>query len=123
MPEEIYFQTVSELSKQLASKKLSSVELTKAYLDRAETLNEKTNLVVTLTREHAMKQAEAADKEIRSGKIRGPLHGIPYGVKDLLDTKGIRTTWGSIIFKDRVPDRDATVIEKLNDAGDVLIAK
>src|SRR4030095_12036004 len=123
MSDEFYYATVAELSQQIASGRLSPVELTRLYLDRAETLNDTTKLVVTLTRDHAMKQAEEAEKEIRSGSIRSALHGIPYGVKDLCDTEGIRTTWGSIIFKDRVPNRDATVIQKLNDAGAVLIAK
>lgn len=123
MADDLFFATISDLSREIASRKLSPVELTRSYLDRAETLNGKTNLVVTLTRDHAMKRAEEAEKEIRAGKIRGPLHGIPYGVKDLADTAGIRTTWGSIIFKDRVPNRDAAVVQKLNDAGAVMVAK
>lgn len=123
MSEDIAYSTVHELSTQIASKKLSPVELAKIYLARAEEFNPKTHVIVTLTRDHALKQAEQVEREIRRSKPRGPLHGIPYGVKDLLDTKGIRTTWGSLIFKDRVPDRDAAVIEKLNAAGAVLIAK
>jgi aspartyl-tRNA(Asn)/glutamyl-tRNA(Gln) amidotransferase subunit A len=123
MSEDLCYLPVSELSKQIAGKKITAVELAQAYLERAETLNEKLASIVTMTREHAMRQAAEADQEIKRGRIRGPLHGIPYGVKDLLDTRGIRTTWGSIIFKDRVPDRNATVIEKLNAAGAVLIAK
>src|SRR3989442_975273 len=77
----------------------------------------------TLTRDQALNRAAAAEKEIKAGKVRGPLHGIPYGLKDLFDTRDIKTTWGSIIFKDRVPDRDATCVEKLNNAGAILIAK
>jgi len=123
MHEDLCFQTISELSKQIASKKLSPVELTKAYIERSEELNPKLAVVLTLTKEHAMQRAATAEQEIRSGKLRGPLHGLPYGVKDLLDTKGIRTTGGSSIFKGRVPDRDATVIEKLNNAGGILIQK
>lgn len=121
--EDLCYQTVSELSKQIAAKKLSPVELTQAYLERAESVNEKLKTVITLTREQALSRAAAAEKEIRGGKLRGPLHGIPYGLKDLFDTKGIKTTWGSIIFKDRVPDRDATCVEKLNNAGAILLAK
>src|SRR5215470_3922388 len=123
MSEDLCYQSVSELSKQIASKKLSPVELTQAYLERADSINEKLKTVITLTRETALARAAQAEKEIKSGKIRGPLHGIPYALKDLFDTKGIRTTWGSIIFKDRVPDRDATCVEKLNNAGAILLAK
>jgi aspartyl-tRNA(Asn)/glutamyl-tRNA(Gln) amidotransferase subunit A len=123
MSEDLCYQTIAELSKQLASKKLSPVALTQAYLERAESLDDKLKVVITLTREQALKRAAEMEKEIRAGKVRGPLHGIPYGVKDLFDTKGIKTTWGSIIFKDRVPDRDATCVEKLNNAGSILVAK
>lgn len=123
MSEDLCYQTIGELSKLIAAKKLSPVELTEAYLERAETVNEKLKTVITLTREHAVRGAAAAEKEIKAGKIKGPLHGIPYGVKDLLDTKGIKTTWGSIVFKDRVPDRNATVVERLNGAGGILMAK
>src|SRR3954470_7521502 len=123
MSEDLCYQNIVELSKQIAAKKLSPVELTQAYLERAESLNDKLKTVITLTREQALARAAEAEKEIRSGRVRGPLHGIPYGLKDLFDTKGIRTTWGSIIFKDRVPDRDATCVEKLNNAGGILIAK
>jgi aspartyl-tRNA(Asn)/glutamyl-tRNA(Gln) amidotransferase subunit A len=121
--EDLCYQTVSELSKQIAAKKLSPVELTQAYLERAESVNEKLKTIITLTREQALSRAATAEKEIRAGRVRGPLHGIPYGLKDLFDTKGIKTTWGSIIFKDRVPDRDATCVEKLNNAGAILLAK
>ena len=79
--------------------------------------------MITLTREHALEQARAADKEIAAGKYRGPLHGIPWGAKDLLDTAGIRTTWGAEPFRDRVPVEDATVTKRLNEAGAVLVAK
>jgi aspartyl-tRNA(Asn)/glutamyl-tRNA(Gln) amidotransferase subunit A len=123
MSEELCYQTIGELSRQIASRKLSPVELTQAYLERAESVNDKLKTVITLTREHALARAAQAEKEIKAGKPRGPLHGIPYGLKDLFDTRGIKTTWGSIIFKDRVPDRDATCVEKLNNAGAILIAK
>src|SRR5437870_6208080 len=123
MHEDLCFQTVSELSKQIAAKKLSPVELTKAYLERSEELNPKLAVVLTLIKEEALKHAATAEQEIRSGKVRGPLHGIPYGVKDLLDTKGIRTTWGAEFYRDRVPAQDAAVVAKLDAAGAVLIAK
>ncbi len=123
MPEDLCYQTIGELSKQIAAKKLSPVELTQAYLERAESVGDQLKTVITLARDHAMARAREAEKEIKGGKLRGPLHGIPYGLKDLFDTKGIRTTWGSIIFKDRVPDRDATCVDKLNSAGGILIAK
>jgi Asp-tRNA(Asn)/Glu-tRNA(Gln) amidotransferase A subunit family amidase len=123
MNEDLCFQTVSELAQQIALRKLSPVELTRAYLERSQTLNETLSTIITLTADHAMQQAAAAEKEIVAGHLRGPLHGIPYAVKDLLDTKGIRTTGGSTIYRDRVPDRNATVIDRLNTAGAVLIAK
>ena len=133
-----HYLTVSELSTLIASKKLSPVELTRLYIERADAIDRVpfplpadhdvdtgTQLasIITLARESAMQAAKAAEREIQSGRIRGPLHGIPYGVKDLLDTKGIRTTWGSRIFMDRIPDRDAAVIEKLTQAGGVMMAK
>ena len=123
MSEDLCYQTIGELSKQLAAKKLSPVELTRSYLDRAQELDEKLKTVITLTREPALRRAAEVEKEIRSGKIKSPLHGIPYGLKDLFDTKGVRTTWGSMIFKDRVPDRDAACVEKLNAAGAIMMAK
>jgi aspartyl-tRNA(Asn)/glutamyl-tRNA(Gln) amidotransferase subunit A len=121
--EELCYLTVSELSRKIASREVSPVELTKAYLERTQELNPKLSVVITLTPELAMKQAAAAEAEVQKGTIRGPLHGIPFAVKDLLDTKGVRTTGGSYIYKDRVPDRDSAVIEKLTGAGGVLTAK
>ena len=93
------------------------------YLERLKKYGGKLECVITLTEEIAMKQAQEADREIEAGKYRGPLHGIPYGAKDLLAVKGIRTTWGSVPFKDQVFDYDATVIQRLRDAGAVLVAK
>jgi aspartyl-tRNA(Asn)/glutamyl-tRNA(Gln) amidotransferase subunit A len=123
MHEDLCFKTVSELAKEIGSRKLSPVELTRAYLDRTDDLDGKVKAVLSLTREQAMQRAAAVEQEIKSKGARGPLHGIPYGVKDLLDTKGIRTTGGSTIFKNRVPDRDAAVIERLNGAGAIMISK
>ena len=121
--EDIAFAPVSELSMMIALKKITSERLTTIYLERLKRFNPKLNCVITLTEEHALEQARAADKEIAAGKYRGPLHGIPWGAKDLLDTAGIRTTWGAEFNRDRVPAKDAAVTAKLNEAGAVLVAK
>src|SRR4030095_8453257 len=97
--------------------------LTKMYLVRLKKYGPKLLCVVTLTEELALKQAEEADREIKSGKYRGPLHGIPCGVKDLFATKGIKTTWGAEPFREQMIDYDSTVVERLRDAGAVLVAK
>ena len=93
------------------------------YLDRLKKYGPKLNCVVTLTEELALAQAAQADKEIRAGKYRGPLHGIPWGGKDLFATKGIPTTWGAGPFQNQVFDYDATIVERLREAGAVLVAK
>jgi aspartyl-tRNA(Asn)/glutamyl-tRNA(Gln) amidotransferase subunit A len=116
-------QTLEQLAPQLKSGKLSAVALTQAYLERIEALDPKVNSYVTVTKHLALEQAEKADQEIKAKKYRGPLHGIPYAVKDLMNTKGIRTTWGSRLFVNQVPDFDGTVVEKLRDAGAVLLGK
>lgn len=123
MHEDLCYQTIAELSGQISAGALSPVELTRAYIERAEDLDARIRSIITLLPEHAIRRAEEAEREVRRGMIRSPLHGIPYGVKDLLDTRGIKTTWGSIIFKDRVPDRDSAVVENLDRAGGVLMAK
>src|SRR6266702_3926486 len=92
-------------------------------MKRLEEFNPTLRCVITLTREHAVAQAKKADAEIATGKYRGPLHGIPWGGKDLLDTAGIPTTYGAEPFRDRVPKSDAVVVRKLNEAGAVLVAK
>lgn len=120
---ELCIQTVETLSPLIKAGKLSPVELTEAYLSRIEELEPKVNCFVTVTKQLAMEQARAAEQEIRQKKYRGPLHGIPYAVKDLLATKGIRTTWGSRLFQNQVLDHDAAVVEKLRDAGAVLLGK
>ena len=120
---DIAFAPVSKLSRWIEARQLSSERLTRIYLDRIERLDPQLRSVITLTRDHALVQARQADKEIAAGKYRGPLHGIPYGVKDLLDTKGIATTWGAEFYKNRIPAQDAAVVAKLNRAGAVLIAK
>jgi Asp-tRNA(Asn)/Glu-tRNA(Gln) amidotransferase A subunit family amidase len=120
---DIAFATVTQLSRWIESKKLTSERLTNIYLQRLEQFNPKLRCVITLTREHALAQAKKADAEIAKGKYRGPLHGIPWGGKDLLDTAGIATTYGAEPFRNRVPKEDAAVVRKLNEAGAVLVAK
>ena len=100
-----------------------SERLTQIYLARLEKFNPKLRCVITLTRDSALQQARQADQEIAAGKYRGPLHGIPWGAKDLLDTAGIPTTYGAEPFRNRIPDKNAVVVQRLNDAGAVLVAK
>ena len=119
----IAFAPVTHLAEWIRTKQMTSERLTKIYLARLKTYQPVLNCVITLTEEHALEQARAADKEIAEGKYRGPLHGIPWGAKDLLDTAGIRTTWGAEPFERRVPVEDATVTQRLNEAGAVLVAK
>ena len=121
--EDIAFAPVTELSRWIESRKLTSERLTNIYLSRIQRLNPKIRSIITLTRDHALERAKAADVEIASGKYRGPLHGIPYGVKDLLDTKDIPTTYGAEPFRNRIPATDSVVVQRLNDAGAVLLAK
>ena len=121
--EEIAFAPVTQLSRWIEQKKLTSQRLTGIYLDRLARFDPKLRCVITLTREHAMVQAKQADEEIAAGRYRGPLHGIPWGAKDLLDTAGIPTTYGAEPFRNRVPTVDAAVVKRLNDAGAVLVAK
>jgi Asp-tRNA(Asn)/Glu-tRNA(Gln) amidotransferase A subunit family amidase len=121
--EEIAFAPVTHLSRWIERRQLSSERLTRIYLERLERYDPKLLCVITLTRESALAQAKAADQEIAAGKYRGPLHGIPWGAKDLVDTAGIRTTYGAEPFRDRVPTADSTVVDRLNQAGAVLVAK
>jgi Asp-tRNA(Asn)/Glu-tRNA(Gln) amidotransferase A subunit family amidase len=121
--EAIAFAPVWQLSRWIESGKLTSMRLTEIYLRRLERYNAQLRCVITLTREHALAQARRADAEIAAGKYRGPLHGIPWGAKDLLDTAGIATTYGAEPYRNRVPAADATVVERLNAAGAVLVAK
>jgi Asp-tRNA(Asn)/Glu-tRNA(Gln) amidotransferase A subunit family amidase len=120
---DIAFSTVTQLSRWIESKRITSERLTNIYLRRLEEFNPTLRCVITLTREHALAQAKKADAEIAAGRYRGPLHGIPWGGKDLLDTAGIATTYGAEPFRDRVPKEDAAVVRKLNEAGAVLVAK
>ena len=121
--EDIAFASVSQLSRWIETKQLTSERLTNIYLHRLERFNPKLRCAITITSELALKQAKQADEEIAKGKYRGPLHGIPFGVKDLLDTAGIPTTYGAEPYRNRIPKDDAAVVKKLNAAGAVLIAK
>lgn len=120
---ELAFYSVAELAVLLRTRQITSVGLTRFFLERLKQYDPKLEAVVTLTEEPAMEQARRADEEIASGQYRGPLHGIPYGVKDLLAVPGYPTTWGAEPYRDQVIDATATVVERLEDAGAVLIAK
>ncbi len=121
--DEIAFAPVTQLARWIETRALSSDRLTRIYLDRIARFDPKLRCIITLTRDVALAQAKQADAEISSGRYRGPLHGIPYGVKDLLDTANISTTYGAEPFRTRVPAADSTVVARLNAAGAVLIAK
>jgi Asp-tRNA(Asn)/Glu-tRNA(Gln) amidotransferase A subunit family amidase len=120
---ELAFYPVYKLAGLIQSKKISSVELTQLFIDRLKTYADTLQCMITLMEDEAMKAARKADQELASGKYRGPLHGIPYGVKDLLAVEGTLTTWGAMPFKDQEINETATVVKKLNDAGAVLLAK
>jgi len=120
---DLAFLPVSTLASLVASRQVSPVELTELYLSRLEGIGGDLFCVVTLTRDLALSQARKAEAEIAKGSYRGPLHGIPWGAKDLLATEGIATTWGATPFKDQVPNHNAAVVECLADAGAVLVAK
>lgn len=137
-PDEVWFLSLAELAQRLEARTLSSVELTRTYLDRIDRLDqpsfplpagpqdrpgEKLAAVTTVVREQALAEAAASDRRRAASGPRSPLEGIPFGVKDLLDTRGVRTTWGSRVFAARVPDRDAAVVERLREAGAVLVGK
>ncbi|HEY2459930.1 MAG TPA: amidase [Candidatus Acidoferrum sp.] len=120
---DIAFAPLTHLSRWIEHRKLTSERLTHIYLDRIQQFDPKLHCIITLTKDPALKQAQQADREIAAGKYRGPLHGIPWGGKDLLDTAGIPTTYGAEPFRDRVPAKNAAVVQRLQDAGAVLIAK
>jgi Asp-tRNA(Asn)/Glu-tRNA(Gln) amidotransferase A subunit family amidase len=120
---DIAYAPVTKLSRWIEQKKLTSERLTQIYLKRIEQYNPKLRCVITLTRDLALQQAKEADAEIAAGRYRGPLHGIPWGGKDLLDTMGIPTTYGAEPYRNRIPEDDAAVVKRLNAAGAVLIAK
>jgi len=121
--DDLAFLPVTALSALVRKRDVTSTDLTRMYLERLKKYGAKLNCVVTLTEDLALAQAAQADKEIRSGHYRGPLHGIPWGAKDLLATKGILTTWGAAPYQNQTFDYDATVVERLREAGAVLVAK
>jgi Asp-tRNA(Asn)/Glu-tRNA(Gln) amidotransferase A subunit family amidase len=121
--EDLAFASVGEMAELIRTRRVTSMQLTKMYLERLKKYGPKLECAVTITEELALKQAKRADEEIAAGKYRGPLHGIPYGAKDLLATKGYKTTWGAMPYKDQSLDADATVIKRLEQAGAVLVAK
>jgi Asp-tRNA(Asn)/Glu-tRNA(Gln) amidotransferase A subunit family amidase len=120
---DIAFSPVTQLSRWIEQRKLTSERLTQIYLHRIEQFDPKLRCIITVTRDRALAQAKKADDEIAAGKYRGPLHGIPWGGKDLLDTAGIPTTYGAEPFRNRIPKDDAAVVKRLNAAGAVLLAK
>jgi Asp-tRNA(Asn)/Glu-tRNA(Gln) amidotransferase A subunit family amidase len=122
-PEDLAFYPVTALASLLQTGKITSVQLTRLYLDRLKRYGDRLECVVTLTEELALRQAERADRELAAGTIRSPLHGIPWGAKDLLAVKDYPTTWGAMPYKDQHFDYDATVVLRLEEAGAVLVAK
>ena len=120
---ELAFYSLPELASLIKNRKISSVELTKFFLDRLKKYGDTLRCVISLTEEIAMQEALQADAEIAAGKYRGPLHGIPYGLKDLFAVKGTKTTWGAAPYKDQTLDEDAFVYTRLKEAGAVLVAK
>ncbi len=123
LPDDTFFLPISELASRLRRREISPVELAEGCLERLETTGKRLGAVATVMRETALKEAREAEREIRGGRWRGPLHGVPYGAKDLLATREAPTTWGAAPYKDQRFDFDATVIRKLREAGAVLVAK
>jgi Asp-tRNA(Asn)/Glu-tRNA(Gln) amidotransferase A subunit family amidase len=121
--DDLAFYSVSELGTLIRQRKITSVELTTFFLERLKRHNSELHCVITLTEERAMRQAQQADQEIAAGQYRGLLHGIPYGAKDLFSVAGYPTTWGAMPYKDQVINQDAAVIQKLDEAGAVLLGK
>jgi aspartyl-tRNA(Asn)/glutamyl-tRNA(Gln) amidotransferase subunit A len=119
--DDVLYLSATELGKRIQSRKLSPVELAEAYLARIDRLGPKLKAFVTVTRDRALAQARQAEEEIAAGKVRGPLHGVPYATKDLLAIKGLRTTWGATPFADQTFDYDATLVTRLDQAGAVLL--
>jgi len=119
--EALAFEPVTALASLIESRKISSTDLTKMYLARLKRYGEPLHCVITLTEDLALAQAANADKELKAGRYRGALHGIPWGAKDLLATKGIRTTWGAKPYENQLPDLDATVVERLREAAAGLV--
>ena len=121
--EDCAFMTVGQLAHLIRTRTVTSEELTIMYLDHLKRFGSELECVISVTKELALERSRRADQEIRSGNYRGPLHGIPYGAKDLLAVPGYRTTWGATPYQNQVIDKAATIIQKLDEAGAVLIAK
>ncbi len=121
--DELAFMGIANLASLIQNKKITSVELTQFFIDRLKAYGDTLECVVTITEERAMEMAQKADREIAAGNYKGPLHGIPYGVKDLFAVEGYKTTWGAMPYKDQIREETATVVQKLDEAGAVLIAK
>jgi aspartyl-tRNA(Asn)/glutamyl-tRNA(Gln) amidotransferase subunit A len=120
---DVWFATIEELAPEIRALRLSPVELTRGFLDRIERLNGRFNAFEKPTPELALEQAQRAESELKGNKYRGPLHGVPYAAKDLFDTKGVPTAWGTRFLRDRIPSENATVVERLEEAGAVLLGK
>jgi Asp-tRNA(Asn)/Glu-tRNA(Gln) amidotransferase A subunit family amidase len=123
LPDDILFSPITELATQIRARRISPVELTESYLERLDKIGRRLGAVASLMSDSALDEARAAEREIKRGRYRGPLHGIPYGAKDLLATRKAKTTWGATPYKDQQFDEDATVIKKLREAGAILVAK
>ena len=121
--EDLAYYSVGQLAELIRTRRVTSEQLTRMYLERLKRYGPRLHCVITLTEDLALRQAKRADEEIAKGKYRGPLHGIPYGAKDLLAAEGYGTTWGAMPYKDQVINEDATVIKRLEEAGAVLVAK
>src|SRR5579859_3419518 len=119
-PDELAFYSIEQLAALIKSRQITSEKLTRFYLERLKKYGPKLECVITLTEDLALEQARRADREIAAGKYRGPLQGIPYGVKDLLATRNYKSTWGSAPYQDQTIDEDATVVKRLEAAGAVL---
>src|SRR5277367_3551767 len=118
-----YYKDATELASLIRTKQLSSREVVKAHLDRIEAVNAKVNAIVTLLAEDALKGADAADKAVKNGEMLGPLHGVPFTIKDAIDTAGVLTQRGSKIFSGNIPEKDATVVTRFKAAGAIPLAK
>jgi aspartyl-tRNA(Asn)/glutamyl-tRNA(Gln) amidotransferase subunit A len=123
LPDDVLFSSITDLAVQIRARRISPVELTESYLERLATTGKRLGAVASLMKDSALDEARTAEREIKRGRYRGTLHGIPYGAKDLLATRNAKTTWGAAPYKDQQFDEDATVIRKLREAGAILVAK
>lgn len=123
LDQELAFASAFDLLDLISTREISPVELTELYYSRIERLDPQLNAFLTLTRDEAMETARSAEKATGGGEATGPLHGLPVSIKDTQMTRGIRTTLGSLVFKDRIPDRDAAVVERVRAAGAVILGK